>query len=138
MKNKYISVNDLFKIIDNELEFIDTLNNEIKHIKKRINYLNVLQNYLIESDFCPIIRRKVIDSDILLQEFVTPILIKNEIDFSKFFDRVNSKDYGIEFDVIRQLLHDFIDFVCDCKGHKVGVGDCLIEKFIRDMCIYGK
>ena len=42
MKNKYISVKDLFNIIDNELEFIDTLNNEIEHIKKRITYLNAL------------------------------------------------------------------------------------------------
>ena len=134
MKNKYISVNDLFNIIDNELEFIATLNNEIEHIKKRITYLNALQNYLIGSDFCPIIRRKVIDSDILLQEFVTPILLKNEINFSKFFDRVNSKGYGIEFNTIRQLLQDFIDFVCDCKGHKIGVGVCFIEKFIREKC----
>ena len=136
MKNKYISVKDLFNIIDNELEFIDTLNNEIEHIKKRITYLNALQNYLIESDFCPIIKRKIIDSDILLQEFVTPILLKNNLKDCAFIGGVNSKDYGVEFDTIDILLHDFVNYVCKCKGHKIGVGDLLIDKFIKEMCKY--
>lgn len=134
MKNKYISVNDLFNIIGNELEFLDILNNEIEHIKKRITYLNALQNYLIESDFCPIIRRKIIDSDILLQEFVTPILLNDKLKHYEFIDKTKSKDYGVDTNTINLLLTDFLKFVCNYKGHKIGVGDFLVSKFISERC----
>ena len=133
MKEKYITINDLYNIIDNELEFIDTLNNEIEHNKKRITYLNALQNYLIESDFCPIIRRKIIDSDILLQEFVTPLL-KNDTKSYTFSNGVKSKDYGVDTNTIGLILTDFVKFICEFKGHKIGVGVFHIEKFIREMC----
>lgn len=140
MKDKYISINDLYNIIDSELEFIDTLNNEIdtlnsevEHSKKKITYLNALQNYLIESDFCPIIRRKIIDSDILLQEFVTPLL-KNDTKSYTFSNDVKPKDYGVDNDTIGLLLDDFIKFICGLKGHKIGVGVFHFEKFIREMC----
>lgn len=47
-----------------------------------------------------------------------------------------AKDYGVEFDTIDILLHDFVNYVCKCKGHKIGVGDLLIDKFIKEMCKY--
>ena len=45
-----------------------------------------------------------------------------------------AKDYGVEFDTIDILLHDFVNYVCKCKGHKIGVGDLLIDKFIKEIC----
>lgn len=136
MKNKYLSVNDLSNIIDNELEMVGTLNNEIEHINKKVFYLMALRNYLMENDFCPIIRKKIIDSDILLQEFVTPILLKNNSKTYASLFGVVPKDYGVGFDTIDMLLHDFINYACKCKGHKIGVGDFLIDKFIGEMCKY--
>lgn len=134
MKNKYISLNELSDVIDSDLEYVDNLYKDIDHTKKRISYLELLRVYLIENDFCPIVRKEVIDSDILLQEFVMPILLKNNSKSYAFIGSVNSKDYGVEFDTIDILLHDFVNYVCKCKGHKIGVGDFLIDKFIKEMC----
>lgn len=136
MKNKYISLSELSDVIDADLEFVDNLYKDIDHTKKRISYLELVRDYLIDNNFCPIVRKEVIDSDILLQEFVTPILLKNNSKSYAFIGSVNSKDYGVEFDTIDILLHDFVNYVCKCKGHKIGVGDLLIDKFIKEMCKY--
>lgn len=136
MKNKYISLSELSDVIDADLEFVDNLYKDIDHTKKRISYLELVRDYLIDNNFCPIVRKEVIDSDILLQEFVTPILLKNNSKSYAFIGSVNSKDYGVEFDTIDILLHDFVNYVCKCKGHKIGVGDFLIDKFIKENCKY--
>lgn len=136
MKNKYISLSELSDVIDADLEFVDNLYKDIDHTKKRISYLELVRDYLIDNNFCPIVRKEVIDSDILLQEFVTPILLKNNSKSYAFIGSVNSKDYGVEFDTIDILLHDFVNYVCKCKGHKIGVGDFLIDKFIKEKCKY--
>lgn len=109
MKNKYISLNELSDVIDSDLEYVDNLYKDIYHTKKRISYLELVRDYLIENDFCPIVRKEVIDSDILLQEFVMPILLKNNSKSYAFIGSVNSKDYGVEFDTIDILLHDFVN-----------------------------
>ena len=51
---------------------------------------------------------------------------------------IYQKNYGIEAYAISMLLNDFIEFVCECKGSKIGVGDFLIEKFIAERCKYGE
>lgn len=138
MKNKYISLNELSDVIDTDLEYVDNLYKDIDHTEKRISNLELVRDYLIENDFCPIVRKEIIDSDILLQEFVTPIFLLNNLKSCAVTVSVNSKDYGVEFDTIDLLLHDFVSYVCKCKGHKIGVGDLLIDKFIKEKCKYGK
>ena len=34
---------------------------------------------------------------------------------------------------LKELLQDFIRYVSDKKGHKIGVGDYLIEKYIYEV-----
>lgn len=83
MKNKYISLSELSDVIDADLEYVDNLYKDIDHTKKRISYLELVRDYLIENDFCPIVRKEIIDSDILLQEFVLPLLSqKKKITFT--------------------------------------------------------
>lgn len=69
-------------------------------------------------------------------EFVKNILDKLKLRYDVYFiDNRNSvKDYGVELDTIDILLHDFINFVCDYKGHKIGVGDFFVSKFISERC----
>ena len=44
--------------------------------------------------------------------------------------------YGVNPDTIGKILFDFIEFVCNFKGHKIGVGEALIRRFIRDKVAY--
>ncbi len=134
MKKRYISVSDLAEIVYRELHHIDNLNIEIEHIEKRITYLNALRHYLVRSDFCPMIKRKIVDSDMLLQEFVTPILLNDKLKHYEFIDKTKSKDYGVDTNTINLLLTDFLKFVCNYKGHRIGVGDFLVSKFISERC----
>ena len=69
--------------------------------------------------------------------FVKNILDKLGLKYDVYSsDNYSAKDYGVEFEIIGLLLHDFVNYVCECKGHKIGVGDFLIGKFIKDKCKY--
>ena len=45
-------------------------------------------------------------------------------------------NYGVNPDTIGLILSEFIEFVCEFKGHKIGVGEALIRRFIKDKVIY--
>ena len=59
--------------------------------------------------------------------------------FNKIEDCINNckfTNYGVNPDTIGKILFDFINYVCEFKGHKIGVGDALIRRFIKDKVIY--
>lgn len=135
MKSKYLNVEDVKKVLDQELDHIDFLGNEMALCHKRIEYLNILKIFLNEEALCPIVDKKIVDSDIKLQEFISPMLCKMDSRYYHFdFNYKGIKDYGVNPDTIDKLLHDFVNFVVDYRGQKIGIGDFLIRKFIYERC----
>lgn len=65
----------------------------------------------------------------LLQE-----VTNNKNDDNEFVS--NRKNYNVFPDTIGLILQDFIKFVCDFKGHKIGIGEALIRKFIYEKVDY--
>lgn len=127
MRNKYICSNDIMKEIDRETAFIESYSNEIERSYRRIRYLTVLNDYLNDKAILPFVSKKILYSDVKLQEFVIP--------FFHYYDVSDNKiDFKLNFDEIAFLLHNFIDYVCKVKGHKIGVGALHINKFLRECC----
>lgn len=45
-------------------------------------------------------------------------------------------NYHVHPGTIGLILEDFVNFVCDYKGHKIGVGDYLIHKYLDERIFY--
>ena len=45
-------------------------------------------------------------------------------------------NYHIHPGTIGLILEDFVNFACDYKGHKIGVGNFLIQKFLNERIFY--
>jgi len=97
-------------------------------------------NYLINDGLCPFTSKELLEDIVLLQSFVTPIYYSLDKNIIKHYKQKNSYDnstnYGFNPDTIGKILTDFIDFVCEFKGYKIGVGQALISKFIKEKVEY--
>ncbi len=65
---------------------------------------------------------KVLRNDIIYQLYEQKILRRK-------FKKVDLCDLG-------SILEDFVSFVCEQKGHKIGVGYFLIQKYLLDIEFY--
>lgn len=45
-------------------------------------------------------------------------------------------NYQVHPGTIGLILEDFVNFVCDYKGYKIGVGDYLIQKYLNERIFY--
>lgn len=129
MRKKYISLEEIDLEIKKTEENIDTMTRVLRDERKRAMYLCALAHYLYNEALCPLVKKEVLNDMVELQHFVLPICYKLDNNSEKQF---RSKNYGVNPDTIGLILHDFIDFVCEFKGHKIGVGEALIRRFIKD------
>ncbi len=130
MRDKYIHIEDISKEIEKECEFLETFEKEIEHSKKRIKYLSCLENYLFEDGLCPFTKKELLENDIKLQDYVMPLLVKEEIILRQKI--VRFKEFKrISKDNIGELLKDFINFCVELKnGKKFGVGEFHIQSYL--------
>ena len=71
---KFVHYAEVQKEIAREKIYNDSLKEDIESSTKRIKYLTALANYLEEDAIIPFATKKLLNNDILLQEFVQPIL----------------------------------------------------------------
>lgn len=129
MKRKYISYIKLVEELHKCESFIASLEDDVLYEKKRLDNLNLLTNYMFKEDI-DFIERKHIKDNQSLQHYILPIKAievarRNcpEIIMCGKRKRLNSSNVGA-------VLEDFVSFVCQEKGHKIGVGDCLIQRYL--------
>lgn len=139
MKNKYVTLEDIDNEIEESYKLIDDFHFDIKLYKrniekeeKRITYLDALSNYLKNDGLCPFTKRQILDNDLTLQTYVMPLIIKQDILKIKNACEREHKTYIVDASNIGIILSDFIDFVCEQKGHKIGVGVFYIQKFLEE------
>ena len=68
-----------------------------------------------------------------------PLIVDFEDYLSEVYNLQSKKlttDYNVLPDTIVRILSDFITFVWEEKGHKIEIGDHLIEKFISEKISY--
>ena len=44
--------------------------------------------------------------------------------------------YQVNPGTVGLILEDFVNYVCDYKGHKIGVGNFLIQKYLNERIFY--
>lgn len=126
---------DVCKEICKTDSYIKTLEEELRILYIKVDYLKAISDYLKQDSISPFISKDIITNDRKLQEFAMPLLVKDTI-YKK--QKNIPIDYSIEPNVIYKLLENFIDFVCLYKGHKVCIGKFLIEKFIEENVVLNK
>lgn len=142
MKNRYVTIKDIEKEIVESDSFIDSFNKEIefykeriKNEKQRIVYFDAVLSYLREEGLCPFTSKQILTDDTVLQDFAMPLVVRDKMKKWQL-NFVNHKGNGIVYDLsstsIGQILSDFVDFVNNMKGHRVGIGDLHIQKFLDE------
>lgn len=146
MKNKYVSIEDLDKeisksyyLIDNFKKNIDIYERNIKKEEQRIVYLNAVMRYLQRDGLCHFTKKQILNDDATLQDYAMPLVVREdivkrqyEIKNNMVKDKSKYKIYQVSVSNIGQIIFDFVNFVCEEKGHKVGIGDYLIQKFLDE------
>lgn len=146
MKNKYVTIEDLDKEISKSYQFISDYKIDIamyeRNIKKeeqRIVCLNAVMRYLEREGLCPFTKKQILNDDATLQDYAMPLVIREdivkrqyEIKNDNIKDKSKYKIYEVSVSNIGKILFDFVNFVCEEKGHKVGIGDYLIQKFLDE------
>lgn len=82
------------------------------------------------------ISKKIIKDRNYLHCFLIPYRLQERVYILEEQDEKEDK-HGELFslstaDNLAFLLNDFIDYVCALKGHKIGVGEALIRRYIQD------
>lgn len=127
MGKKYVTVKDIEKEIDSIKNYIEFWNIDLNQETERLENLNVLLDYLYKGGFCPLTKNQL-SHNRELNYYILPLKTRiNVIEREKFCKKPPLK---FSFSNLENILEDFIDFVCECKGHKIGVGHHLIEKYL--------
>ena len=128
--NKYIHLKDVDTEIKKILDYIDSLNIDLLFNLKRVKYLEVLFDYLMNDGLVPYGSKTLLKDNVKLQEFVAPLMCKKDKNELEYY---NVYDVGKTY----KLIKAFVNFCCEIKGHKIGIGDFLIEKFIKEKVVFG-
>lgn len=115
---------DVEKEIEKSQSFINWLQDDFVKEKRKLEYLFILKDYMLNDGFTDFIRKDILLDDVLLQEFVMPLAE------TKFKRKKCTINYGVNRNDISRILYDFISFCTAEKGRKFGVGSHLIEKFL--------
>lgn len=127
MKRKYINYKDLVEESHKCESLIISLEDDVLNEKKRLDNLNILTDYMFKEDINFIEKKDIKDNQSLLHYILPikalkiarqhcPVIIEEK-------KRLNSFNVG-------EVLEDFVSFVCQEKGHKIGVGNYLIQKYL--------
>lgn len=146
MRKKYITIDDLDKEVSKSYYLIDDLKKDIamyeRDIKKeeqKVIYLNAVIEYLENNGLCPFTKKQILKDDVSLQDYAMPLVVKQDIikiqcdiENNIVRDKNKCKVYQVSVSNLGQILVDFVNFVCEQKGYKIGVGDYLIGKFLNE------
>ena len=118
---------DVEREVKNQQNFIEFMQGNLIKEKKKLEYLLILEDYMLNDGITDFIRKDILFDDVLLEEFVMPLVE------TKFTRRKCKVNYGVNSNVIDKILYDFISFCTAEKGRKFGVGSHLIEKFLYEI-----
>lgn len=118
---------DVEREVKYQQDFIEFMQNNLIKKKKRLEYLLILEDYMLNDGITDFISKDIVYNDVLLQEFVMPLAE------TKFKRRKCTINYGVNRNDISRILYDFISFCTAEKGRKFGVGGHLIEKFLYEI-----
>lgn len=118
---------DVEKEIEKLQRLIEWLQDDFIKEKRKLEYLFILKDYMLNDGFTDFIRKDILLDDVLLQEFVMPLAE------TKFKRRKCTINYGVNRNDISRILYDFISFCTVKKGRKFGVGSALIERFLYEV-----
>lgn len=133
MPKKYITIKDLDIEIQKCRNGISYFEKLLEYGKERLGNLQVLEDYLIRDGLCPYSKKELFD-DNKLQYYILPLKLQLDKNYSEeiYMEKYLHKKSSIKVDCynLENVLDDFINFVCECKGCKIGVGRYLIEKYL--------
>lgn len=133
MKKRYIHFTDVEKEIESAYSYISSVEEDMLKEKKRVELLEVLADYLANDGLCPFAKKDLLSNDMKLQEYVTPILCKKEIMERQQYQKSPSLiEYSATYDTVAKIINDFIKFVCEIKGQRIGVGEYHIRRFMQE------
>ena len=115
---------DVEREVKNQQNFIEFMQDNLIKEKKKLEYLFILEDYMLNDGITDFIRKDILFNDVLLEEFVMPLVE------TKFTRRKCTINYGVNRNDISRILYDFISFCIAEKGRKFGVSSHLIEKFL--------
>lgn len=124
MKKRYVHHYEILDEIHKSEESIKIDIQLLIREEKRIDNLKTLSKYTEENDFIPFSKDEIFyDYDKL--DFYSKLLSKNKEPHIIKHKKVIPNSAGA-------LLEDFIEYVNDYKGHKCGIGDYLIQKYLDE------
>ena len=124
---KLVHWTDVEKEVKNQQNFIEFMQDNLIREKKKLEYLLILEDYMLNDGITDFIRKDILFNDVLLEEFVMPLVE------TKFTRRKCTINYGVNSNDISRILYDFVSFCTVEKGRKFGVGSALIEKFLYEV-----
>lgn len=135
MGKKFITINDVEREISLSESFVKYGRQDLQLEEKRLENLNILQNYLHEGGFCPLTKKQLLHDEKLLDYYILPLKLQL---YKNYREGIYLKEYlhkkpliKVDCFSLENILRDFVDFVCDCKGQKIGVGFHHICKYLN-------
>lgn len=135
MAKKYVTIKDVEKEINSSNTFVEFYEEDLKRERKRLENLNVLQNYLHEGGICPFSKKELLNDDKILQYYILPLKLETDKNFryNMYVKKYLNKKSLIEVNCwnLEYILRDFIDFVRNLKSQRIEINRDHIIRYLN-------
>ena len=118
---------DIEKKIEHQEIVVSCTEDLLINEKEMLYSLKLIKEYIFKNKYIPL-KLKDLNNTEKVNYYALPL----KLEYKFHSDCIKEAKRGIKVDCynLGNVLDDFINFVCECKGYKIGVGCHLIEKYL--------